>query len=89
MNQISNKSKAFLWMLGTTLSFCSMAICIKELSINHSTFDIQSLRNIFCIFILLIPFLMKKTSFIAIIALALVILVGGTYEIVSVENFLL
>ena len=64
MNQISNKSKAFLWMLGTTLSFCSMALCIKELSINHSTFDIQSLRNIFCIFILLIPFLIKKkTSF--------------------------
>ena len=60
MQQNTREFKALLWMLGTIICFCSMAICIRELSDIHSAFDIQFLRNSFCILILLIICFYKK-----------------------------
>ena len=60
MQQSTREFKALLWMLGTIICFCSMAICIRELSDTHSAFDIQFLRNSFCILILLIIYFYKK-----------------------------
>ena len=60
MQQSTREFKALLWMLGTIICFCSMAICIRELSDTHSAFDIQFLRNSFCILILLVIYFYKK-----------------------------
>ena len=45
-----------IWMLGFILNITITAICIRELSFKYSSFEIQNLRNIFSIIIILIFF---------------------------------
>ena len=60
MDYMRKEFIALFWMIGTIICFCSMAICIRELSNNHSAFDIQFLRNAFCILILVIIYFSRK-----------------------------
>ena len=60
MDYMRKEFIALFWMIGTIICFCSMAICIRELSNNHSAFDIQFLRNTFCILILVIIYFSRK-----------------------------
>ena len=49
-----------IWMLGFILNITITAICIRELSYKYSSFEIQNLRNIFSIIIILIFFKTKN-----------------------------